>query len=417
MNYLDDFCIVSGTMGEGCRDQGTVIAILRRLGFHISFKKLRSPGTTVRFLGIDIDSKKLEMRLPEDKLRKLVTILEKVRSKRKVSRRELERLGGLLAHCSKVVRGGRTFCRRIYDAIASVREPHFMVRLNRGFREDLEWWRVFSASFNGRARILGKFAAHVATYSDASNFGYGAMHGADWVAGAFGEVADGRMSQVFPEHHLAPDRCCSNAHINLREMWAAFAAALRWGEQWGDCSVTMVTDSTTVMAALNTGRSGSPEIMHYVRRLFWLSVKHNFHFNSVYINTKHNIICDALSRLDDPGSTSRIAEADPSQKMCCRDKLNKFTLYGYRDGGPTEGETRFPGPVVCTEHKHHKGSADEAVPGIRGDLLRDSGTPPLPWDPGGTVCNLAGQDPKIQFSAKLLKRTEYLPEAEGRTTD
>ena len=412
VNYLDDYCIVSGTLAEGCRSQGKLISILRRLGFQVSFKKLRSPATTIRFLGIDIDSVALEMRLPEDKLGRLRSILRELGNRRKMSRREMERLGGLLAHCSKVVRGGRTFCRRIYDSICSVREPHFMIRLNKGFREDLAWWEKFAAGFNGKARILGKFAAHIATYSDASNFGYGALHGSDWIAGAFNAGDDDMIRGALPHHHLAPDAGCTDAHINVREMWAAFAAALRWGGEWKDCSVTMVTDSTTVLAALNTGRSGSPEIMYYIRRLFWLATENNFYFNSVYINTNDNVICDALSRLDARGSAARIAEADPSQTICCRDKLIKFT-YGCRAGGSQEGEGRIPEPGLCGKHGHHEGSPDEKISGVRGGLLGDGGSSTLPWDPGGALCYLVGEDTQVQFSLELPEWTQQLPQAEG----
>ena len=124
VNYLGDFCFVSTDRVMGCRDQEVVIAILRQIGFFVSFGKLPSPNTTARFLGI-IDKIKLEMKLPEDKLIRLATILDEVKGRLKVTRKELEWLGGLLAHCSKVVKGGRTFCRRIYYAINSVREPHF----------------------------------------------------------------------------------------------------------------------------------------------------------------------------------------------------------------------------------------------------------------------------------------------------
>ena len=101
INYLDDFCIVSTDFAKGCSDQGTVLAILRRIGFLISFPKLTFPATSARFLGINIDSVKLEMSLPQDKLTKLIVILEHIRGRCKATKRELERLGGLLAHCSK----------------------------------------------------------------------------------------------------------------------------------------------------------------------------------------------------------------------------------------------------------------------------------------------------------------------------
>ena len=65
INYLNDFCIVSTNFTKGCSDQGTVLAILRWIGFLISFPKLTSPATSARFLGINIDSVKLEMSLPQ----------------------------------------------------------------------------------------------------------------------------------------------------------------------------------------------------------------------------------------------------------------------------------------------------------------------------------------------------------------
>ena len=346
INYLDDFCIVSGTHIKGREEQRTVIAILRRIGFHISFSKIISPATCTRFLGININSVTLEMSLPGDKLQKLVQVLDLTRGRKKLTRRELERLGGYLAHCSKVIKGGRTFCRRIYDAMGTVREPYFKVRIDAGFREDILWWYNFASRFNGKARILGRFAAHVATYSDASSWGYGASHGTDWRAGAFQESDDRGLQEILGHHHRAPPPDCDHAHINVREMWAAYCAALSWGSLWANSAVVMVTDSTTVRAALNTGRSRCPEIMSYLRKLFWLACEYNFEFSSVYIRSSDNTVCDALSRLDDPKSASRIREADTSQLMCCSHIFKDGAFSTCRGGRTDEGEADVPGPLI-----------------------------------------------------------------------
>ena len=358
VNYLDDFCIVSGAHGRACEEQRTIIAILRRLGFHISFGKIISPSTCTRFLGINIDTVTLEMSLPEDKLQKLIQVLDTTRGRRKLSRRELERLGGYLAHCSKVVKGGRTFCRRIYDAMGSVREPYFKVRIDKGFREDIQWWYSFASQFNGKARILGRFAAHIATYSDASSWGYGASHGNDWRAGSFHETDDKNLEGILGHHHLAPPPSCGHAHINVREMWAAYCAALCWGNLWADSTVVMVTDSTTVRAALNTGRSRCPEIMFYIRRLFWLACEYNFEFSSVYIRSADNTVCDALSRLDNPDSTGRISRADPSRRMCCNHLFIDGAFSNCRGDEAGEGEAGVPGPLLrskLADNQEHAG--------------------------------------------------------------
>ena len=49
-----------------------------------------------------------------------------------------------------------------------------------------------------------------------------------------------------------------------------------------------------------------------------MAVEYNFVFVASYINTKVNVVCDSLSRLDDPASIGRIARVDEDWKMCCR---------------------------------------------------------------------------------------------------
>ena len=93
--------------------------------------------------------------------------------RRKAGRRELERLGGRLAHCSTVVRGGRSFTSRVYDTIQQLREPFHKIRLNSEFHAEINWWLRFVDYFNGYAKLLGSHALTVAVYTDASDWGFG----------------------------------------------------------------------------------------------------------------------------------------------------------------------------------------------------------------------------------------------------
>ena len=327
-NYLDDFCIVGGSWQDTSESQNKLIRILRRLGFFISFKKLQSPVNKLRFLGIYIDSISLELSLPEDKLDKLRVILCQFQNRTRAKRRDLERLGGLLAHCAKVIRGGRTFCRRIYDLIASLREPHHYSRLNKGFREDITWWASFASTFNGKAGILGRFTPTMAVYSDASDWGMAAAHSDDWVVGSFIERDDRALGEYVGHHHEAPEPHIRDAHINIKEMGAVYMGACRWAQGWKDTVIIFITDSAVVEASLNTGRSRSPIIMGFLRRLFWLSVQYNFTFISTYINTRVNTMCDALSRLDKEESAERIREVDQAGRLCCG-KLFDYPFSAY----------------------------------------------------------------------------------------
>ena len=89
-----------------------------------------------RYLGLDIDSIKIEIRLPVDKLEKLIN------------------LGGLLAHCSHVVDGGRTHSKRfngLYKVI--LKNDLKRLKLGKAARKDLGWWLKFCATFNGKRKI------------------------------------------------------------------------------------------------------------------------------------------------------------------------------------------------------------------------------------------------------------------------
>ena len=322
VNYLDDFCLV-GRDVEACREaQRALVAILGRIGFFVSFKKLSPAAGVTKFLGIEIDSVKMELRLPADKLKKLQIQLEKFIRKRKASKVELESLGGILAHCCKVVHGGRTFSRRIYDLMASARRNHHKVRLNEEFREDLRWWLEFAAVFNGHARIIPTRAPAVSVYSDASMSGFGALHGSDWVAGYFGFRQVNGVVELGHHWAGASDPGCATDNINVLEMWPILVGVRRWASGWRDKLVVFVTDNTQVCAALNTGRSKNKTTMCWLRLIFWESVKHNFRVKSVYINTNDNVICDSLSRLDCYKNIARVRDADVAKHLCCHHIFN-----------------------------------------------------------------------------------------------
>ena len=68
VNYLNDFAVLGSTQDACAANQRVIVNILRRLGFFISFPKLRPPSTCNRFLGIEIDSVALQLWLPIEKI-------------------------------------------------------------------------------------------------------------------------------------------------------------------------------------------------------------------------------------------------------------------------------------------------------------------------------------------------------------
>ena len=104
------------------------------------------------FLGIEINTRTGTLCLPADKLARLKATLVQWSSRRSCQRRQLESLIiGTLQHACRVVKPGRTFLRRMIDLlrIPGATEGHHHIRLNRGFRADLQWWGTLQSTGMG----------------------------------------------------------------------------------------------------------------------------------------------------------------------------------------------------------------------------------------------------------------------------
>ena len=156
LHYLDDFLIVGAPDSSECRRAlATAISLCKVLGVPIAAHKTEGPGTVLPFLGIELDTEKLEVRLPQEKIQRLREEIEEWQQRRACTKRELLSLIGQLQHACCAVKAGRPFLRRMIDLSMKVREPHHKLRLNVGFRSDLHWWALFLPSWNGTGMMSG----------------------------------------------------------------------------------------------------------------------------------------------------------------------------------------------------------------------------------------------------------------------
>ena len=128
-------------MKQACSDTGTPIEP----------DKCEGPATV--FLGLELDTEKLEMRLPQDKLHTLLEALSSWRGRKACRKRELLSLIGSLSHACKAVRPGRAFLRRLIDQSSVVKHLDHYVWLSRSARSDIEWWYHFASKWNGSAMM------------------------------------------------------------------------------------------------------------------------------------------------------------------------------------------------------------------------------------------------------------------------
>ena len=310
VNYLDDFLVVSDTY-EQCREAQLFLhQTIRSLGFFIAYDKVRSPAQVQRYLGVELDSLLMSLRLPADKLEKLHAELRFFAGRRRATKRQLQHLCGVLSHCSTLVRGGRTFSHRIVNMLRAFTPKKRYVTLSESFHEDLKWWGDFAAWFNGSAKIIRSPEHTSMVYTDASGVGYGAWHGLDWLCGPW--LEDFILQKDVHSHALPKPALEIPDNINVRELYPIYEALKRWGPSWRDHKVFCVTDNTQVMNAINKGRSNNQTSMCLLRKLFWLCVLFNCHLVSVFIPGKDNVLADALSRATNANQLPLF--------LCCRSR-------------------------------------------------------------------------------------------------
>ena len=80
-----------------------LISLLRKLGFQINWNKVIDPSTTITFLGIEIDSIAMCLRLPDEKLIQVRQGLSLFQLRKRASKKQLQSLAGKLNFCASVV--------------------------------------------------------------------------------------------------------------------------------------------------------------------------------------------------------------------------------------------------------------------------------------------------------------------------
>ena len=151
--YLDDFLIISQSKIKCQKALSILIQLLRKLGFSILWGKVVDPTTKITFLGIELDSVVMMLRLPDEKLQSFTQELQGFVHRKRASKRQLQTLAGRLSRAAGVVKGGRVFLRRIFNQISTLKHVSHKALLSKAVKEDLLWWVNFLKTFNGGSAL------------------------------------------------------------------------------------------------------------------------------------------------------------------------------------------------------------------------------------------------------------------------
>ena len=145
--YLDDLIVLSPNIEVANISFDTVIALFGELGLPLTTSKTQYPSTSVKWLGIIVDSHNLSLSVPEDKLADAIFLARDMAGKRTCTLKQLQSVIGKLVHIAKCVKSARLFISRLLDAVRG--HPKMYIKVNEEMRKDINWFAEFAAQWNG----------------------------------------------------------------------------------------------------------------------------------------------------------------------------------------------------------------------------------------------------------------------------
>lgn len=286
-HYLDDF-IFAGHNASVCKDTMSAFhSICHDLGVPLAEDKTVGPTTCLTFLGLEIDTIEMLVRVPYPKCVELQNLLKQLFPLKKVTLKQLQSVLGKLNFFTRAIRPGRAFVRRLYDATIGVTQPHHYLRVTQSMREDIFMWCRFLEDFNGVVYFLEEewySDQNLNLFTDSSGsaqLGCGAYLNGEWCFFSWP-----KNWKYIDGHH----------DMTLLEFIPVVLSVIIWGNKLANKKITFHIDNQALVAVLNKLTSKSELVMVLVRAFVLKCMRHNFLFRAEYISTKSNNIADAISR-------------------------------------------------------------------------------------------------------------------------
>jgi len=268
-----------------------MLALCRRLGVPVAPAKCEGPATILVFLGFELDTENMVVRLPQAKLQRTLALVREWVGKKSCRKRELESLLGHLQHAATVIRPGRTFVRRLIELVGVFQQGNHWIRINASTRSDILWWSMFMEGWNGVSMMPSALPETVPLVSDASgSWGCGAHWGPRWFQWKWEGPA--------VEWQIAP-----------KELLPILFSMVIWGKCWAGRRVECRCDNMAVVAVVNSGRAKDRTLMHLLRCMFFVAAHFSIHIHATHLPGVENSAADSLSRNNFPTFLQAVPEA------------------------------------------------------------------------------------------------------------
>lgn len=163
LHLLDDFLLI-----DFPSSQSSILNILKQIfsdiGVPLSAEKTLGPSTSLEFLGISLDTVKMQASLPQEKLLRIRSFLESFSSIHSVSKRDMLSLLGHLNFAMSIIPQGRAFISRLLTLAHSVQKLSDPIQIDDGCLSDIKFWTQLLNDWNGISFFTMKLSNHPQTY-------------------------------------------------------------------------------------------------------------------------------------------------------------------------------------------------------------------------------------------------------------
>ena len=284
MIYLDDILIMAPSPEEVSRNLQLVIQILTHLGFVINQKKcILTPTQWIEFLGFVVDSVRMVLSLPQDKVSKIRKECRHMANQSEVSGRSLAHLIGLLTSCLPAVLTAPLHYRGLQALRTKTLRYNNLdydrkVPLSPQASADLSWW-VENVSPEMCRPILPP-SASLNLETDASTQGWGAL------CRESSQRTGGAWTSVEATHH-----------INWLELMAAFLAVRCFAKDKSKIHIQLFMDSKVAIAYVNRlGGTHSRGLCSLALEFWEWCTQRKITLHAVHIPGRANVTADWESR-------------------------------------------------------------------------------------------------------------------------
>lgn len=291
--YLDDITCI-GNSYRKCSDCVTeTMQLLEHLDFIINYSKSSlMPSQIQTFLGFELNSREMCLRLPANKREKILGLVNKFYNNRYSSIREVARFLGLLCSACPAVSYGWVYTKllereKFLSLQHSNTDYEMTMCLPPSVDLDLLWWKN-NIMFTSNPIRSGQYSLDF--FSDASTTG--------WGISCKGERANGFWNASEAQNH-----------INLLELKAAFFGLKCFAKNERNKEILLRIDNTTALSYIN--RYGGVQFYHLneiARDIWqWCEKRQLFVFAS-YMKSKENFEADEEYRRNNIDTEWSLAE-------------------------------------------------------------------------------------------------------------